>query len=96
MSKSTIALLAAWTILAVPVLAGEKTVSQKFRNASDCVALFKKVDVNKDGRIRENAVVDYPTIAAGFNDPEVKRRGYLTPMEFINLCFKSDTQQANS
>lgn len=62
-------------------------MSQKFHSASQCVALFKKLDVNKDGRITESAAVDYPTIAAGFNDPEVKRRGYLTPMEFINLCF---------
>ena len=60
MSKSMIALLAAWTVVTAPVIAGEKTASQKVNS-----------------------------------DPEVKRRGYLTPMEFINLCFKADKQQSN-
>jgi len=90
-----IALLAAWTVVAAPVIAGETTASQKVNSASECVALFKKVDVNKDGRITESEVAEYPVLSAGFNDPEMKRRGYLTPIEFINLCFKADKQQSD-
>ena len=83
-------------ISAVPLFAFASGLNEQVRIASQCEALFRKADVNRDGRIREYAVADYPAIAAGFSVPEVKHRGYLTPSEFVKLCFDSGKQQPST
>jgi hypothetical protein len=62
------------------------SAGQPARSAAECGALWKKLDSDNDGRIMESSVASEPTIAAGFSDPKIKERGYMTAGEFTALC----------
>jgi len=63
-------------------------------SASDCKALFKKLDVNHDGKITKDALTPYPELQQAFSeDSHAQKRGYMTAHEFKHACEHGTSQQ---
>jgi hypothetical protein len=74
--------------------AGTSNATGSTMSAADCKALFKKLDVNHDGKITKDALTPYPELQQAFSDDShAQKRGYMTAHEFKHACEHGASQQ---